>query len=246
MYLPTAMSYVGADALASRKRRRHDNDDQGAVIELYSPAEEKSFFHHHHHHKWARKVLPLPSKRARFTHHHLQHDSTCLHENIDRHNSAHRRRHSREYAPPSLAVKPRSAGNSLLAPCHICAHQPKQKAHLDSFALCQGCGEQTCYICIRQCQGWNAEGEGSVLSEQEALSRSFQMRDIDDEHNNNDGDSGASERDDDLENRPLSIPGRSWKARGHQSIICRRCCVEPPGSDGEVACFGCLPTISST
>jgi len=139
----------------------------------------------------------------------------------------------------------------MLTPCHICSSRPTRKNHLDSFAYCQGCGEWTCYICIRECQGWNVD-EGSLVSEQEALSRSFQMRDDDDEEdpirhdygdsNNSNYESDASSRIDHTEEEEHSQQdkeGWSWKARGHQSIICRRCCVEQKELGGEVACWAC-------
>jgi hypothetical protein len=40
-----------------------------------------------------------------------------------------------------------------LQPCHICHKKPKQKTDLDSYTTCKKCGERTCYICIRECQG---------------------------------------------------------------------------------------------
>jgi hypothetical protein len=43
-----------------------------------------------------------------------------------------------------------------LNPCHICRRKPTAKHELDSFADCEGCGERTCYVCIRECLGSGA------------------------------------------------------------------------------------------
>ncbi|EPE31525.1 hypothetical protein GLAREA_12281 [Glarea lozoyensis ATCC 20868] len=40
-----------------------------------------------------------------------------------------------------------------LSPCHICRRKPTSKHELDGFADCEGCGERTCYVCIRECLG---------------------------------------------------------------------------------------------
>lgn len=198
----------------ARKRRRHDEEDEELLYTYYNPKQpQDDTLMAQHRDAWPRKILPIPSKRTKLS------TPRLLEE--DAYNW--RLQQSKEDTTPAT---PRNRREYLMTPCHVCGDHPTKASQLDAFAHCLGCGEWTCYICIRQCQGWNGE-EGSVLSEQEALSRSFQMD------------------DDDGEVSPKSQPkhrrGRigSWKAYGHQSIICRRCCVEPQETDGEVACFGC-------
>ncbi|KAK2759024.1 hypothetical protein FQN54_003123 [Arachnomyces sp. PD_36] len=41
----------------------------------------------------------------------------------------------------------------LLRPCHICHRRPTTRALLDAYADCELCGERTCYICLRECNG---------------------------------------------------------------------------------------------
>ncbi|KAJ4297230.1 hypothetical protein N0V88_004148 [Collariella sp. IMI 366227] len=44
--------------------------------------------------------------------------------------------------------------NFLMNRCHICSRKPQKKSDFDSFADCHGCGQRTCYVCIRECLGW--------------------------------------------------------------------------------------------
>lgn len=41
----------------------------------------------------------------------------------------------------------------LLRPCHICHRRPTTRAVLDAYADCELCGERSCYICLRECNG---------------------------------------------------------------------------------------------
>ncbi|KAG6007922.1 hypothetical protein E4U43_000238 [Claviceps pusilla] len=162
-----------------------------------------------------------------------------------------------EKAPPLL--RPIAA---LLAPCYICHRRPTKKSDLDSFAQCEGCGERACFVCVRQCYGWNADDGMSVLSEQEVLSRSFQMDDYaaeevahtdgsahereeaahlqqvqqqqQQQQQHNGEHDGSLRHDDDTRH-----DGQGWAASGHRSVVCSRCCVEK-GLEGEVICLGCL------
>lgn len=173
-----------------------------------------------------RKVAPLPSaKRAKV---------------ID---GGRRRTRS-----PVAARDGTARGKACLAPCHICHRRPTKKSDLDSFADCEGCGERTCFICMRNCigpmiqetrqeEGGGGEGRREAgMCEQEAISRSFCMDDADDppaeERQDPEGqdDRGDGDRDED---------GEKWWAGGHRGVVCSRCCVEM-GSDGEIACLGCL------
>lgn len=218
------------------KRRRSDDDDDhvGSVYGLYSPKQQGDSFFYNQHSDCSRKILPMPPKRTR-----ISHDNIYIHKNNDDdddHVLKHRRRSSRDQTQPSFTVKPRP--NALLTPCHVCSTHPTRKNHLDSFAYCQGCGEWTCYICIRECQGWNVD-DGSVVPQQEALSRSFQMQDAGADDDEADVSAQARHTEEVEGDNRQDNTEWSWKARGHQSIICRRCCVEQDELGGEVACWAC-------
>ena len=180
---------------------------------------------HHHHHRDSsnnptaaaatavfnipRKVIPLPvSKRSRtlpdaeqdsrphsYHHHHdAQHQFSHAHPEYSTPSISPPRMqpHSHDTRPGTMKVNPASG---LLDPCHICHRKPTRKSDLDSFADCMGCGQRTCYVCIRQCQGWLVGGSSpttedgrpppqpdtSEQQQQEDLSASFTMRDVDDD-----------------------------------------------------------------
>lgn len=44
---------------------------------------------------------------------------------------------------------------TCLRPCHICHRKPTTRQVLDAYADCDLCGERSCYICLRQCDGPN-------------------------------------------------------------------------------------------
>ncbi|OAA61222.1 hypothetical protein SPI_05246 [Niveomyces insectorum RCEF 264] len=66
--------------------------------------------------------------------------------------------------PPSSAAHDRTAESAtttlapprttLTTPCHICQRRPRRKCDLDSVADCEGCGQRTCFVCLRECVGW--------------------------------------------------------------------------------------------
>jgi hypothetical protein len=189
------------------------------------------------HEKWqvaTRKIIPLPSvKRARV---------------IPGDGSPERNRRGTRSPPAtpgavtgrdvngvSAAARQTPASRVSLSPCHICHRRPTKKSDLDSFADCQGCGDRTCFVCIRECRGWAAAGrdetcmseDSGVLSEQEVLSRSFHMDDAPPQRECGTNEGGEASGND------------GWAASGHRSVVCSRCCVEM-GSDGDIACLGCL------
>lgn len=47
-----------------------------------------------------------------------------------------------------------SQKRSITSPCHICHRRPTLRTEIDSYADCEGCGERTCWICIRECAGY--------------------------------------------------------------------------------------------
>ncbi|KAH7163101.1 hypothetical protein B0J13DRAFT_29772 [Dactylonectria estremocensis] len=223
------MPFVGEDVHTGHKRR-WDADDERSVYALYASDESNDFFVLNQRPELApRKILPLASKRAR-----ISEDDIHIHDSFPSSSSAsHRRRRSSQLRV--FQVQPASASrfapkltSTILSPCHICHRRPTKKSDLDSFAQCQGCGERACFVCIRECQGWNLDA-GSVLSEQEVLSRSFHMDDIDDQQSQQQHENHSTRQE----------PKKGWAAGGHRAVVCSRCCIER-GAEGDVACLGCL------
>jgi hypothetical protein len=240
------MPYVGEDAQTLRKRRWDDEDD---VYRVYGPDKQTDIYLVNQHPNFApRKVMPL-SKRARI----LNDDGMHTYDDLP---PMHRRRLSLtkstqdHYENPPSKLQSKAAG-AVLLPCHICHRRPTKKSDLDSFAECLGCGERTCFVCIRQCPGWGPT-DVTASSEDDVLSRSFHMDDIDDvlinRHNNPHHDCDGKSRDQD--GRQDETPRNSreedlqkskggWGIGGHRTMVCSRCCVEK-GAEGEVMCLGCL------
>lgn len=54
-----------------------------------------------------------------------------------------------------------------LSPCHICYRKPTVRSDLDSFANCESCGKRTCYICIRECEGYMSGYDADVKNDHE-------------------------------------------------------------------------------
>ncbi|GAW18098.1 hypothetical protein ANO14919_075690 [Xylariales sp. No.14919] len=141
----------------------------------------------------------------------------------------------------------RTNSSALLNPCHICHRKPTKKSDLDSFADCTGCGERTCFVCLRACQGWlptsESDGSSHTATQEEDLSASFTMRDVDDEeitynYANKPADTQKPEQRQKKGEGGANGEG-GWSGRGHRRVICSRCCVER-GSEGDVVCLGCL------
>ncbi|KAF4948705.1 hypothetical protein FSARC_13670 [Fusarium sarcochroum] len=230
------MPFVGEDLHPGCKRRWSDDDDR-STYPLYPSDESKDFYILNQRPELAsRKVLPL-SKRARITDDdiHITDDFNASNYPL---NTTHRRRRSSQLK--TLQVQPAFAKpkvtSALLAPCHICHRRPTKKSDLDSFADCQGCGERACFVCIRECHGWNLDG-GSVLSEQEVLSRSFHMDDVDTEPQSQQPKKNATSGG--------QQANKGWDAVGHQAVVCSRCCIER-GAEGDVTCLGCFSRMESS
>lgn len=240
------MPFVEASSEDSRKRG-WDEDvwaDENSHC-LYSPPLDngRSDFYlldrqdNHTHHSSFRKIQPLV-KRARTTGSDAFHTTNTSHVRQDSLPPVSKDNTSFDFRPP----QPTRTG-STLTPCHICHRRPTKKSHLDSFAQCQGCGEQTCFVCIRECIGWNVDEGSSVLCEQEVLSRSFHMDDADDdaaamyEHSSVQGHNASQDGNDEEELRR-----EGWDAGGHRGVVCSRCCIER-GSEGDIVCLGCLPRM---
>ena len=176
--------------------------------------------HHHHHHPSplaTRKILPLPSVKRRRTSVDIdagaedepmrRSPSTSPTQRQQRQQHSHTKNAHRDEELLRDKIRPSAPGSSssnnnnnntirhdLMARCHICFRKPTKKSDLDSFADCQGCGQRTCYVCIRECLGWGppslqAEHDGMLFHDQHRIETaagsaggtpSFTMLDADD------------------------------------------------------------------
>jgi len=212
-----------------------------------------------------RKVISLPvSKKFRLLddNHNEQQNTHYIHHNPIQSAALSQSQPSHfSHAHPDLttttstSVSPqtrhtaRTSSSNLLSPCHICHRKPTRKSDLDSYADCMGCGERTCFVCLRACQGWlptlDESGPGRVGGEEEDLSASFTMRDADDEEDTQKDShrdvelGGPEQRHQRLKQGEGGNTSPSWNGRGHRAVICSRCCIER-GSEGDVVCLGCL------
>ncbi|KAI1750963.1 hypothetical protein F4782DRAFT_507403 [Xylaria castorea] len=216
-----------------------------------------------------RKVIALPvSKKFRLVgdHHHEQLHNHYLHHNdfppsapLQSQQSHFSHAHPEQTPAASASASPqqtrpataRTNSSALLNPCHICHRKPTKKSDLDSFGDCTGCGERTCFVCLRACQGWipapGGDAPNRTPTEAEDLSASFTMQDVDDEESvHNHAEKTAATQKPQQRQKKGEGGGdgdedavRSWNGRGHRGVICSRCCVEQ-GSEGDVVCLGCL------
>ncbi|KAJ6786008.1 hypothetical protein PWT90_02988 [Aphanocladium album] len=227
-----AMPFVGGDLPPPARKRRwqdHDDDDDNDAsrgrFALYRADDgantQRCAFGSDHPFGIAARKMALPmSKRTRF-----DEDSDDNHSHNDADfTPAHRRRLSQQSQKQKLhqnifASTQHKSAKSAVAPCHICHRRPTKKSDLDSFAQCEGCSEQTCFVCIRQCYG---RGDmSSVLSEQEALSRSFHMEDADapastEDAHDPDGRLPTQAQQD--KSKQTQTPTQNWAACGHRSV----------------------------
>ncbi|KAK0670705.1 hypothetical protein QBC41DRAFT_317150 [Cercophora samala] len=207
--------------------------------------------HHHHHHggssnlsplaTTARKMIPL-SKRQRMTSVDtvdIEIDPKRQHD-VAPHTNTKSPTHQREGEPSPAKPRPNlgsraattiTTTTSLLTPCHICSRKPTKKSDLDSFADCQGCGQRTCYVCIRECLGWSPTRTPSLQTEP-----SITMIDVDSEEQQQQPPHPPVPESDPEDN------GWAKGGGGHRMMVCSRCCVER-GADGDVVCLGCLPFV---
>lgn len=149
----------------------------------------------------------------------------------------------RETSANSRPSPTRANSGLLLSRCHICHRKPTRKSDLDSFADCQGCGQRTCFVCLRQCLDWRPDSGDEMLCNgpTQDLSASFHMEDADAETEGREGvasESGSHQNLDKEQQRQAD----GWAKGGHRQVVCSRCCVER-GPDGDVVCLGCLPFV---
>lgn len=169
-------------------------------------------------------------------------------------------RHNHTRSPSASKLGPRTTiTTNVLAPCHICHRRPTKKTDLDSYADCQGCGERTCYVCMRECLGWatTPRDRHGPRDDDEEKEREVLMRDEDingengreeggtgNDHSFNMEDAPPEDSQPDYESPRADHRKRegTWVKEGgtgHRGRICSRCCVEE-GVEGEVTCLGCL------
>lgn len=172
-------------------------------------------------------------------------------------------RHSHARSPSSSKLCPRTTiTTNVLAPCHICHRKPTKKTDLDSYADCQGCGERTCYVCMRECLGWattprDIRRPNNHFEDKEEEEKEVLMRDQDTNGEHEQGGGGTvndhsfnmedappedSQPDYDSSRAGHGIREGTWVKEGgtgHRGRICSRCCVEE-GMEGDVTCLGCL------
>ncbi|WQF78009.1 hypothetical protein CDEST_03023 [Colletotrichum destructivum] len=212
-----------------------------------------------------RKIAPLPIPKRQRMFNEEDVDLDSLDGDFATHHSGQRqRRNSRSPGAPRntsrvLQDQTSTAGQkpkppSSLSPCHICHRRPTKKSDLDSFADCQGCGQRSCFVCIRECQGWqkdgrpsSSSGSGSGNSDKTAqepeqrnidLSRSCQMDDVDDDRQRQSREDEESKRDGQPQRQD------NWAGGDHRQMVCSRCCIEK-GTEGDVVCLGCLSRMES-
>ncbi|KAH8884508.1 hypothetical protein GQ53DRAFT_846227 [Thozetella sp. PMI_491] len=169
---------------------------------------------------------------------------------------------------PRPAPPPMTASQYKRNHCHICGRRPRVLADLDAYADCQGCGNRTCYVCIRQCLGWSdeqAEEHGrrhaaaehdkamhdDTAPEEEQEDRKHEHREKTGGQQDNDmydisqSSAGCQEATATVRDPPAGGPGKDQEGMwwgGHRTMICSRCCIEK-GADGDVVCLGCLPFV---
>ncbi|PFH58697.1 hypothetical protein XA68_13334 [Ophiocordyceps unilateralis] len=240
------------------RKRRWDgaaSEAAGMVFRLYSPeriVQDSA----------SRRTLPL-AKRARGVdndndemtddrrHRPCQQQKAATAPDSD----PHQHHGSRPATPRSPTAETATAAAAvLLMPCNVCHRRPTKKSDLDSFAQCQGCRRQTCYVCIRECHGWLAVPPPPPPSGPEDVpSLPYPMDNEDDEDDYHDrnmprhgqhpsllpADEDEEEYEDDAED------DAGWHAWGHRAVVCSRCCVER-GREGDVVCLGCLSAMTGT
>lgn len=242
------MPYVGDDVHRATTKRKWDHDGSEA-LRFSHPGSNAAVFHVLNQQTGlestadgisARKTLP-PAKRLR-----------PIHDDDDTTHSSHwRNASSRELlvmtsqGAHDACKGPAKIGGMTIMPCHVCHRRPTKKSDLDSFARCQSCQEQTCFVCIRECRrrkdSRNNMKTPSFGKEDEDAGQSFNMNDADERDMAAATNSHAPQHDDERRNTPNK---GSAIDSAHHAMICSRCCVEE-GAEGEVVCLGCLSNMDT-
>lgn len=131
-------------------------------------------------------------------------------------------------------VKVSGNGKIDLSPCHICRRKPTVKSELDAFGDCECCGERTCYICTRKCEGPGVFWKASIRAIGNTDGDVMALEDAGSNGKYSGGVAHIPEDESDLVERPQDRKGLE-----HRDKICSGCCLER-GAEGEVWCLGCL------
>lgn len=191
----------------------------------------------------AGKPMRHLSKRARVSSHH----DTGF-DGVNGNRNEARQDIIRSTVQGNTTVHDHAAGGVVVAKkidlraCHICRRRPSDRAQLDQYADCEGCGARTCFVCMRQCEGYFGLGigEGLVLDVEgdfDCLAGSFERSGIDFGIGDGVGNADRGE----TAGRGEDGGGGIWekgRMAGHRGKVCRECCVEL-GAEGEVRCLGC-------
>lgn len=246
------MPYVGDDVHRATTKRKWDHDGSES-LRFSHPGSNAAVFHVLNHQAGlestadgvsARKTLP-PIKRVRTIH------------DVDTH-SSHRRSGSRELLVTTSQSTHDNNSNTcngpvkingmLIMPCHVCHRRPTKKSDLDSFARCQSCQEQTCYVCIRECRrqkNLHNNTNASLLEEDGGVERSFHMDEDECEMSLGTSSTYARQHHDSYAGEREGTSSRSSvDSSVHHAMICSRCSVEE-GAEGEVVCLGCLSNMDT-
>ena len=210
-----------------------------------------------------------PSNFPPRRHHHGHHDHHHPHQ--DHQQTTDAPRVEEDTRSPSALPTPTAA--LCMSRCHICSRDPKKKSDLDSFADCQGCGQRTCYVCIRECLGWDgSSGGGGPSPYPNAHSpTTTQTQPQPTPHHHNaptlpsphaavaastriEGVSTVEEAgeisftmldadDEDQHAQPAEHEQGGWTTGGGHRRMVCSRCCVERGQDGEVVCLGCLPFV---
>lgn len=282
-----------------KKRRRDEEDAVTQDIHLSLYVDEKSpasppasadnsalspqdlhgyYPHQQHHGASPRKIIPYPSPLAKKIRMSSERSSEEPQKQApltpsSRHNKNQTRSPATAPAAAAATIKQHSpsktAAPTNLSPCHICHRKPTKKTELDSYADCEGCGERTCYVCIRECLGWKGtptsatthdvihdNHDDEILMKDDHDYGQDENRKADEDNEDADGGQGDLDQSFSMEDAPWTQEanpsqgqdrtkrGGTWGkggGRGHRGRICSQCCVED-GPEGEVICLGCLGT----
>lgn len=138
---------------------------------------------------------------------------------------------------------PASTRLSNTTPCHICHRRPQRRSDLDSLADCEGCGQRTCFVCIRECPGWPGADSVVPADTQHVPAARGMDHPGEGEHTDSNSSSSNTGRQGTTGQKTARLR-TTWShgSSGHRRMICSRCCMER-GQDGEVVCLGCLPFV---
>ncbi|ROW18299.1 hypothetical protein VPNG_00123 [Cytospora leucostoma] len=242
------------------KKRRHDDHDANGEYQLF-PQDFHHDFYQQHHGTHPRRIIQISSPLAKKIRMSTEWAGGEWSGDEDQRQAqlAPTLRYNHSRLPVATKSAPKTTTttttNHLLSPCHICHRKPTKKNELDSYADCEGCGERTCYVCIRACLGWNTTTHNAI-SGYEVLMRDQDSREDKDEdlelkhfdysYSMEDAPAGDNQehgpqRNDLAPDQDPTNRGGTWEDgnRGHRGRICSQCCVEK-GPEGEVICLGCL------